>query len=109
MLRTLCLVAGLFLHSIALAAGPILIDAEQYGDAWPFTLEEVHLTCMTGDAVVVMDPETGQGYPVNGNASARSDRLGLEPLEKIWRTAPDGVGVRVSVGPIIQAGLKLCH
>lgn len=109
MLRVLSLVAGFTLSSISLAASPILISAEQHGEAWPFTLDEVHLACWDRNAVVVMDPESGQAYALNGSASGRAAELGLEPLEQIWRETGDEWGTRVNVGPIIQEGLKLCR
>lgn len=99
--------AGLF-SSAALAAGPQLISADDYGDAWPFTVEEMHLSCFPGNALVVSDAETGVMYPLNGVAKAKAGALGLEPVEKVWRADPDIAGAKVSLGPVIEQGLNLC-
>lgn len=92
----------------AYAAGPQLISAEASGDAWPFTLAELHLQCLPGRAVVVMDVESGAMYAVNGHANAKARALALEPLEKIWRDNPAIPGTKVSIGPVIEQGLALC-
>lgn len=99
--------AGLF-SSAAMAAGPQLISADDYGDAWPFTVEEMHLSCFPGNALVVSDAETGVMYPLNGVANAKAAALALEPIEKVWRADPDIAGAKVSLGPVIEQGLPLC-
>ena len=85
-----------------------LISAEDYGKAWPFTVEEMHLMCLQGRAVVVSDVETGVMYPVNGAASSKARQLGLEPLATVWRDDPDNPGAKISVSRVIEQGLTLC-
>lgn len=97
-----------FLSSMAHATGPQLISAEDYGEAWPFTVEEMHLSCFPGNALVVSDAETGVMYPLNGVANAEAAALALEPIEKVWRADPDIAGAKVSLGPVIEQGLPLC-
>lgn len=99
--------AGLF-SSVALAAGPQLISADDYGTAWPFTVAEMHLSCLPGNAVVVMNSETGAMYPVNGAASGRAKQLALDPLDKVWRADPYNSGAKVDLEPLIEQGLQLC-
>lgn len=99
--------AGVFTLA-AHAAGPQLISAEQFGAGWPFTVEEMHLTCFPGNALVVSDAETGVMYPLNGVAKAKAGALGLEPIDKVWREDPDIAGAKLSLGPVIEQGLKLC-
>jgi hypothetical protein len=99
--------AGLF-SSTAMAAGPQLISAEQFGGDWPFTVEEMHLSCFPGRALVVSDAETGVMYPLNGVASAKAGALGLEPIGKVWRDDPGNSGAKISLGPVIEQGLLLC-
>lgn len=106
-MRTLLL--GLLLAApLALAAPPKLISAEDFGDAWPFTFEEAHLQCYTGRAVVVSDAETGRAYPLNGQAKAKAEQLGLDPLEQVWRKDPAIEGAKANVGAFIEQGLGLC-
>jgi hypothetical protein len=109
---------GLFIAAMALAAvasqgalaGEIqLLDAADYGESWPFTVEEMHLLCLPGRAVVVSDPESGRMYPLNGAASGKAAKLALEPLAPIWRGDPALPGAKVGLGPLIARGLELCR
>ena len=85
-----------------------LIDQEQLGDAWPFTQPEMHLSCLPGKAVVVMDVDTAAMYPLNGPAKQQAQRHGMKPLEEIWRDNPEIVGAKISVSSVIERGLALC-
>lgn len=89
-------------------AGLALIDQEQFGDNWPFTPPEMHLSCLPGKAVVVMDVESGVMYPLNGSASQQAKRHGMAALSEIWRDNPRIPGTKVSVNPVINRGLQLC-
>lgn len=102
-------IASLLLAATAMAAANIeLVSAGDYGQDWPLTLDEVHLMCLDGDAVVASDPESGRMYPLNGTANAKAARLALEPLAPIWRDDPAAPGAKLSVGPLIERGLTLC-
>ncbi|WP_104097566.1 DUF2511 domain-containing protein [Stutzerimonas kunmingensis] len=104
------LLLGLLLAApLALAAPPKLISAEEFGAAWPFVPEEMHLQCLPGNAVVVTDPETGRMYGLNGPANAKARQLGLDPLDGAWAENKTIPGLKQSVGPVIEAGLKLCR
>jgi hypothetical protein len=106
-MRTLLL--GLLLAApLAVAAPPKLISAEDFGDAWPFVPQEMHLQCLPGNAVVVTDPETGRMYGVNGPSNGKARQLGLEPLNHVWAESPEIPGTRVGLGSVIEAGIKLC-
>lgn len=101
---------GLLLAApLALASPPKLISAEDFGDAWPFIPEEMHLQCLPGNAVVVTDPETGRMYGVNGAASGKARQLGLEPLEMVWAESKSIRGTKADLGSVIEAGIKLCN
>ena len=106
-MRTLLL--GLLLAApLALAAPPKLISAEDFGDAWPFVPEEMHLQCLPGNAVVVTDPETGRMYGLNGPANAKARQLGLDSLNDIWRNDPAIQGAKVSLATTTELAIRLC-
>ncbi|RHW21709.1 DUF2511 domain-containing protein [Pseudomonas jilinensis] len=88
--------------------GIVLISEEDFGDRWPFTQPEMHLTCLPGNAVVVMDVNSGVMYPVNGVANGKAQQMGMESLQTIWLENPNIEGTKISVGPIIEQGLSLC-
>jgi hypothetical protein len=97
------------LSSAALAAQQDLISAEDFGDGWPFTFEEAYVACHAGNAVTVMDAESGRMYPVNGAAKGKASALGLDDLEPVWLDNAQIPGTKVSVGPVIEKGLTLCQ
>lgn len=86
-----------------------IIDQETFGAEWPFTQPEMHLACLQGSAVVVMDVNTGAMYPVNGIASGKANSMAMEPLESVWLDSTEFPGAKVSVGPVIERGLALCN
>ena len=103
-------IASLLLADTAAVAANIeLVSADDYGQGWPFTLDEVHLLCLDGNAVVASDPESGRMYPLNGSATAKATKLALEPLAPIWRDDPALHGAKLSVSPMIERGLALCQ
>lgn len=99
-------VAGFF--STASMADQKLISDEDFGSAWPFTFEEGYLACHAGNAVTVMDAESGRMYPLNGPAQGKASALGLDDLATVWRDNPAIPGTKVSVGPVIEQGQQLC-
>ncbi len=85
-----------------------LITRTDFGDTWPFAFEQGVLHCVPGPAVFVFDPVGAKGYPLNGPANIQAYRLKLHPLAEVWRENPALPGTKVSVGPVIERGLKLC-
>ena len=107
--------------SLPAGAASKLIKAEDFGEAWPFTVSEGRLACSGASAVTFT--ANGVRYAVNGMASS----AGFADIEPIWKfnwsmyeeiakalniTAEEAkaqVGpVRINIGPIIDAGLVLC-
>ena len=97
------------------------ISAEDFGDSWPFTVSEGMLSCTRGS--IVTFTAYGTQYAVNGTAKSR----GYANIEPIWKlnweiheavaeafniTIEEAIEqsgpIRISIGPIIDAGLKLC-
>jgi Protein of unknown function (DUF2511) len=110
--RTLCVVRLAAIIVIlagcsgsAPVATPVLgaVSRAQYGDAWPLTVESGVLRCEPGQAVVFRAPD-GSDYGVNGPSLDDS----YHHIEAIWAADPTGVSPKLSLGPLIQAGLALC-
>jgi len=79
------------------------VTAEQFGDAWPLTVESGTLRCERG--IIVVFVHNGQRYAMNGTAR-RAD--GVLPTEEIWKNNPELPGTKIVITPLIQAGLELC-
>ena len=69
----------------------------EYGDRWPFAIEQARLRCENAGAIILT--AKGTDYAVNGMAGGR-----YASIKPILRSAE-----HVSVGPIISQGLTLCN
>jgi hypothetical protein len=99
---TLASVVGLtvgFLSVMALLPGPpregIEIRQAEYGDRWPFAMQQVRLRCEGAGAVILT--VRGKDYAVNGMAGAR-----YASIQPVWKST------NIDIGPIISRGLTLC-
>tara|TARA_R110002167_G_scaffold98718_7_gene259401 strand:+ start:22190 stop:22612 length:423 start_codon:yes stop_codon:yes gene_type:complete len=79
-----------------------VLTQEQLGDAWPFTVAEGAVDCVSGGAAVFRSD--GVTYQLNGTARAK----GYEPIDSIWKENPALPGTRINLGPILDAALKQC-
>ena len=82
------------------------VTRADFGDDWPLTVESGTLRCEGGGAgigaVVFVAPD-GTEYGVNGLASDYTD------IDAIWADDPSGLVPKLSIGPLIEAGLELCE
>lgn len=108
--RRLLLPGSLIVFLLLLSAivggcsAPTTISRADYGDDWPFLVDEVQLRC-AGFAVWVV--HEGLNYPLNGPAQQRLSTG--QPLHLIWASDPEIPGAKISIGPIIQEGLARCE
>lgn len=78
------------------------------GSRWPLTTTGGELFCdttLSSTAVAYTDDTTGLTYSINGTAGNDGSLADITP---IWRKDPNGDGLRVDIGPLIDLGLKLC-
>ncbi len=55
--------------------------------------------------VLTIDTPDGTTYAVNGTAKTHTDYPGIEA---IWADDPDVEGLKIDIGPVLDAGLLLC-
>lgn len=84
-----------------------LVERETWNDGpWPFTVDYATLLCNKGAdgerVLVVADREM---YALNGTAKA--SKL-YPPFDAIWADDPNGAGLKVNIGPMIDRGVALC-
>lgn len=98
-----CLRRGVPFAVLLLAACQpgVQVTREEYGPAWPFTVERGYVDCHDGAATF---RSNGIEYQLNGTAMTR----GYRPLESIWRENPDIPGTRIGLGDILERALKEC-
>ena len=71
-----------------------------------FSVKDGVVRCVP--AMQVVFQAGGVDYAVNGMAMSWADRNGYEDVDAIWRDDPKFKGLKISIGPIIEAGLELC-
>ncbi|ASK18374.1 DUF2511 domain-containing protein [Halomonas sp. N3-2A] len=79
-----------------------LVTKDEFGENWPFTVDEGRIECREAGALVFVRGEFE--YQLNGTAS----QLGYTSINSIWRWNPDIPGTRISITPIIQRAQALC-
>ena len=78
---------------------------------WPFTLDAGVIGCVpTGAGPVLVFTDTdGAVWPLNGIAAAHAPTVGgRTSIDPIWRQDATVPGLRVNLGPMIQAAGSLC-
>ena len=89
-------------HSEGEAVKGELITRAEFGDKWPFTVDEGRIECREAGALIFVHGDFE--YQLNGTAS----QLGYTSINSIWRWNPDIEGTRIPITPVIQRAQKLC-
>ena len=107
MLGLIVLVVGVI---AACGGGGNTITSEDYGSAWPFTVNEVELYC-EGDADVaaVWVEHDGKRYPMTGYTETYllSRYRNVRDLEWIWRDNPS-TEAKINIYQVKSDGLAMC-
>ena len=81
------------------------ISRKDFREDWPFSVESGTLKCVGNKEVVFIT--NGKTYAVNGTAQSDKNRLDAGDICEVDPQFNDP-RVKKSIGPIIEAGLKLC-
>lgn len=98
---------ALLLPAIAHAGGRQEVTREEFGEAWPFTVDSGVVACRSVSSVIFITDR--KIYAVNG--LAMSDGI-YEDIKEIWRVDPEAGkygAPRVNLSPILSIGLDLCN
>lgn len=120
MRKTNLLACGVVLHSLSFAAtagGSTTISATEFGTQWPFSVASGELECVEPGAVTFA--ANGKVYAVNGLAMSNSRNA---EIREIWKDDTESQHAqymikqgrsdlvpKISLGPIIDRGTKLCR
>lgn len=86
------------------AAGEVSrAEFEAEGRTWPLTVDSGTLNCEPASSVTFR--AGGTTYAVNGTAKTMTD---LPDIDPIWADDGSGLGLKVDIGDLIEAGLDLC-
>ncbi|MCW2622104.1 MAG: putative lipoprotein [Frankiales bacterium] len=78
-------------------------EFEGEGRTWPLTVDRGTLSCEPVNRVVFT--AGGTTYSVNGTAKGAHQWADIDP---IWADDGSGLGLKVNIGDLIEAGLALC-
>jgi hypothetical protein len=91
--------------AISSAAGAVTVNAAEYGDKWPFTVNQVTLSCQRYRAVVIT---TSDGKTYAYNRKAKSQLKHLPDASTITKPSPYGPRTYMPDPGLIERGLELC-
>ena len=106
------LAAGLGLAAVlglvlACGAPGLEVTKAQYGDAWPFTVDQGTLFCTTSSGGRLRSAVLRVGeveYAVNAAAETR----GYASIEPIWRSDSQYLGRKIDLKPMVTLALEQC-
>jgi hypothetical protein len=83
------------------------VTRAQYGDAWPFSVDQGTLSCKTSGggrlrSAVFKSEDTE--YALNVVAEGR----GYASVEPIWRSNPQFLGAKIALAPMVALALQQC-
>ena len=103
MILTGALIAVLTVPAVAES---VKVTKAEYGNDWPFTVDEGRIGCKQGIAPYFS--VHGIQYALTGFGQS----LGMKPLyptTALWRDDPAYPGTKVNLGPIMEKAKELCN
>lgn len=110
------------LNALPAGSNPLAVTAEDYGEDWPFTVPKGFVACAPPGSNVIFTAEGRGIYALNGRARGlmQETKNGWKEIAEIHRDNPTffankelvATGAKpfkVSVGPLIEKGMKLCE
>jgi hypothetical protein len=93
------------------AFGTQRVSRQDFGEAWPLTVESGIVTCSREGAKIIatfLSDADDREYALNGAATSQ----GWPPIDRIWRDDPSSTaasaGLKIPIGPLITAALNIC-
>jgi hypothetical protein len=82
------------------------VTRQQYGEAWPFTVERGVVDCDARGAALFQtrSPDVTGTWALTGFAQSR----GYPPVDRFWRDNPRIPGTKVPLTPITNLALQQC-
>lgn len=87
------------------------VSREQFGDAWPFTVEWGCVDCVrnTKTGMPMATFETMGKYRIVYGLNGHAIAYGFPDISDIWKDNPEIPGTKISIGPIIDLALEQCR
>jgi len=105
------MITALSISSSALAGIETVSRFEIGKNKWPFTREEMMLSCEKGNVLIAINDGTLVQYPLNDIAAQKmkSGEMKGMPIDKMLADDPANPGHKKSLEAIIARAEKLCN
>jgi hypothetical protein len=85
----------------------VLVKQEDYGEKWPFTVNEGYVACEEGTYVIFIAHNVK--YALNGTAQTIRKQRGYNAIDFIWKNDPKFPGLKIGYAPFLKLGNDLCR
>lgn len=108
-LALLCVALGI--SSSAVAGIETVSRFDMGKENWPFTREEMMLSCEKGNVLFAINDGTLVQYPLNAAAEekVKAGMMKGVPIDKMLADDPAHPGQKKSLAPVIARAEKLCN
>ncbi|MBP5108642.1 DUF2511 domain-containing protein [Pseudomonas protegens] len=84
------------------------ISSEEYGDAWPFTVDSVDLLCDGPSPKALARASNGTVYALSGSARSQAKERGWADGHEITKPNPTMPSIKMDYSDIVQRAQALC-
>lgn len=84
------------------------VSSEDYGDAWPFTVDSVDLLCFGPSPKALARTSDGTIYALSGSARSQAKDRGWSDGQEITKPNPTMPSIKMDYSDIVQRAQALC-
>ncbi|MGN8344369.1 DUF2511 domain-containing protein [Pseudomonas sp. SMV71] len=84
------------------------VSSQDYGDAWPFTVDSVDLLCDGPSPKALVKTSDGTVYALSGSARSQAKDRGWSDGREITKPDPAMPSVKMDYSNIVQRAQALC-
>ncbi|RTY63915.1 DUF2511 domain-containing protein [Pseudomonas veronii] len=108
-IQVLALMAAFTVSASAIAGTKVhAVSSEDFGDAWPFTVDSVDLLCDGPSPKALARTADGTVYALNGNARRIAKIRGWADGQDITKPSPTMPAVKMDYSNIVVLAQDLC-
>ncbi|UVM63279.1 YebY family protein [Pseudomonas sp. B21-010] len=84
------------------------VSSKDYGDAWPFTVDNVDLLCFGPSPKALARTSDGTVYALSGSARSQAKDRGWSDGQDITKPNPTMPSIKMDYSDIVQRAQALC-
>ena len=107
--KVLALMAALTVSASAIAGEKVrTVSSEDFGDAWPFTVDRVDLMCVGPSPKALARTVDGTLYALNGSARTQAKGHGWADGQDITKQNPSIPAIKMDYSNFVVLAQELC-